>query len=119
MWATTERTPEAGALLHRLSTAVVHAPHLLDAQVGQVLRRKVSRGEIPQARALRALPALIDQRHEHTGPLAEIGWRLRHTVTFYDAMFVAVAASLCLPLVTGDQRLARAVASVCEVEPIG
>lgn len=46
-------------------------------------------------------------RYPH-GPLAARGWELRHNLTAYDAMYVALAESLEAPLVTCDAKLATA-----------
>lgn len=64
---------------------------------------------------LRDLPAL---RVRHAG-LVERVWALKETVTAYDAVYVAVAESLSLPLVTADRRLARAPGLRCDVEVLG
>ena len=120
--ATTADDAVAVRLRHRLERETVHAPHLLDAEVGNVLRRLAARGDTSadHARiALDALPALVDVRYEHTGALADAAWRLRHTITFYDALYAALAAGLGVPLVTQDRRLASASGLPCEVELVG
>ena len=48
-------------------------------------------------------------------PLMQSAWRLRDNVSAYDAMYVALASTLRVPLVTSDKRLARAVTGECEV----
>jgi predicted nucleic acid-binding protein len=47
-------------------------------------------------------------------PIAERVWELRHTITSYDAWYVAVAEALGLPLATTDERLARASGPSCD-----
>lgn len=94
-----------------LKESISNAPHLLDAEVGHALRRAVLSDEISeeQARAaLDALPYLIDNRYPHSPRLIEYTWQLRHNVTFYDALYVALATALDVPLLTGDSRLAAA-----------
>ena len=59
---------------------------------------------------------LIDQRFPHTGSLAGAAWDLRDNVTFYDALYVALAAALDVPLLTADARLTRAPGLPCQVE---
>lgn len=96
------------AVHQRIADADCHAPHLLDAEVGHVLRRSERLGKIGAdwaSSALAALPELIDHRYEHTGRLAESAWRLRHTITFCDGLYVALAAILAIPLLTADRRL--------------
>ena len=47
------------------------------------------------------------------GPFAERIWNLRHTVTSYDAWYVAVAEGLEFPLATLDDRLAQSKGPQC------
>jgi predicted nucleic acid-binding protein len=60
----------------------------------------------------------VDQRYPHTGSLADAAWELRDNVTFYDALYVALAAALDVPLLTADARLARAPGLPCQVEVV-
>lgn len=86
------------------------APHLLDAEVGQVLRRYVRSGELEAdvaGKRLWRLPDLPVERVEHE-LLVHVAWGLRDSVSFYDALYVALAQMLDEPLLTFDARLARA-----------
>lgn len=47
-------------------------------------------------------------------PVAERAWALRGAVTYYDAIYVALAELLEAPLVTLDEQLARAPGPRCE-----
>jgi predicted nucleic acid-binding protein len=88
----------------------MHAPHLLDIEVGSAMRRRLLLGEIDGARgalALDALTALPIVRHAHA-PLALRMWDLRGRVTFHDAAYIALAEALDLAVVTTDERLGRA-----------
>jgi predicted nucleic acid-binding protein len=88
----------------------LHAPHLLDLEVAQVLRRHAQAGAIDDERGRQALEDLADldvARHPHDLFLPRI-WELRARVTAYDAAYVALAEALAAPLVTLDRRLARA-----------
>lgn len=113
------RKDTVGIAAHKLITeATCHAPHLLDAEGGHVLRRGERAGEISEeiARtALRALPEMIDQRYPHTGRPAERAWELRHTITFYDGLYVALATVLDLPLLTADVKLCKAPGLSCRM----
>jgi len=97
----------------------LHAPHLLDAEVGQVLRRKVRGGYLPKAFApgrLRAARIAVAERYPHI-PLMDAAWQLHENVSFYDALYVALAARLGLPLVTTDSKLTEtSVELPCRVE---
>ena len=118
--ALVERTNEAHELRERLGRLGRHSPHLIDAEVGSVLRRRVAAGMLPAELAegaLRALDTLVVQRYPH-GPLAPTAWGLRHNFSYYDALYVALAARLRAPLLTADKRLANAPGLPCEVELI-
>ena len=108
----------AAPLLARLRTSTCHAPHLMDAEVGSVLRRAVRQGTVKAfiaGGALRALDSLIANRYPHS-ILAEGAWALRDNVTYYDALYVALAARLGCPLLTADARLARSPGLSCDVQ---
>ena len=86
----------------------LHAPHLLDLEIAQVLRRYVSGGELTPQRGKQALTDLADfpiRRYPHDLFLPRI-WALRHNVTAYDATYLALAESLAAPVLTCDTRLA-------------
>jgi predicted nucleic acid-binding protein len=107
------RTPAAEAVEARLfeERQTLHAPHLLDVEVTQVLRRYANAGEINEGRGSEALADLADfpiRRYPH-GFLLTRAWSLRHNFTAYDAVYVALAESLNARLLTHDQRLAAAV----------
>jgi len=98
----------------------LHAPHLADLEIVQVLRRYVREGDIDAetaAAALDDLRALDLQRHAHE-PFLERIWELRQTFTAYDAVYVALAELLDCVLLTGDARLSRAPGTTCDVEVI-
>jgi predicted nucleic acid-binding protein len=102
----------------RIAEATCHAPHLLDAEVGHVLRRGERCGEISEDTArtgLRALSEMIDYRYPHTGRIADKAWAMRQAITFYDALYVALAVMLDVPLLTSDGRLSKAPGLPCEV----
>jgi predicted nucleic acid-binding protein len=97
-----------GTLLDGRDT--LHAPHLLDVEVAQVLRRFVLRGELYESRAREAIDTLRQfplRRYPHEALLGRI-WALRDNLTAYDAAYVALAEGLRSPLVTRDRRLAAA-----------
>jgi len=90
------------------------APHLIDAEVGHVLRRGVRLGKFTADAAGRALWEVDDlpvERMEHE-PLIHVAWGLRDNFSFYDGLYVALALMLDEPLLTFDARLARSGAGV-------
>ncbi|CKL94749.1 Conserved protein of uncharacterised function with PIN domain [Mycobacterium tuberculosis] len=73
----------------------------------------------PKSRlAPRWMPCLISSTivTRHSPRLIEYTWQLRHNVTFYDALYVALATALDVPLLTGDSRLAAAPGLPCEIK---
>lgn len=114
------RTPAARAVEERLfePQQTLHAPHLLDIEVAQVIRRYAAKGEIDSARGRAALSDLADfpfRRYPHDFLLPRV-WDLRNNLTAYDAVYVALAEALDAPLLTRDQRLAAAAGHHARVE---
>lgn len=112
------KTGAADSFRRRLPSLRRHAPHLVDAEVGNVLRRHELSGRISPAEAAAALAAghaLVDHRYPHVGSLSQLAWTWRADVTFYDALYAALAARLGVPLITADGRLSRAPLP-CQVE---
>jgi predicted nucleic acid-binding protein len=86
------------------------APHLIDAEVGQAVRREAAAGRLDDDTAGDALLDLARmplRRIDHVG-LLHRAWDLRHNVSFSDGLYVALAEILEAPLLTLDRRLARA-----------
>lgn len=114
------RMPAGVALEARLlgPEEALHAPHLLDVEVVQVLRRYALSGEVGAERcrmALDDLAALPLNRYPHEFLLPR-AWELRDNLSAYDAMYVALAEALDAPLLTRDQRLASAPGHRARVE---
>lgn len=105
-------TPNGARVAQRLFTPgeTLHAPHLLDLEVAQVLRRYALAGELDSRRGLEALEDLSDLplTRYPDGLLLPRIWELRRTVTAYDAAYMALAEALAAPLVTCDPGLASA-----------
>jgi predicted nucleic acid-binding protein len=95
-------------LLRQRLSRTVHAPALVDAEVSSVIRGLASttkpNARISEGRALEML-------HDYAGlrivrhpmqPLQARAFEMRHNVTAYDAMYIALAEHLNLPLLTDD-----------------
>jgi predicted nucleic acid-binding protein len=98
----------------------LHAPHLLDVEVTQVLRRHVARGAITASRAEETLQDLLDlrvRRYPHVLLLRRV-WELRDNLTAYEAVYVALAEALDATLLTCDGKLALAPGHRAHVEVI-
>jgi predicted nucleic acid-binding protein len=98
----------------------LHAPHLIDLEVAQVLRRNAAAGTIAPARGKQALQALRDValvRYPHQVFLERI-WQLRDNFTAYDAAYIALAEALAATLLTCDRNLASPGSHRARVEVI-
>ena len=116
------RTPAAPAVGRRLldPRESLHAPHLIDLEAAQVLRRYAASGQISADRgreALDDLAALRLTRWPHDALIPRI-WALRANLTAYDAAYVALAEALDAPLLTRDIRLAASVGRRTKVEVV-
>ena len=110
-------------LSERLRSAIeIHAPHLIDVEVMNGLRRLVMRGALDADRASDAQRDLADLaivRYPHL-PLIDRMWSLRENLTAQEAVFVALAESLSFPLITCDARMAQApgIEATIELFPV-
>ena len=98
----------------------LHAPHLLDVEVAQVLRRYALAGEVAAERCRAALDDLAGlplTRYPHDFLMSRV-WDLRANLSAYDAVYVALAGALDAPLLTRDQRLANAPGHGARVEMV-
>src|SRR3981189_157436 len=89
------RPPAARAVEERLfePQQTLHAPHLLDIEVAQVIRRYAAKGEIDSERGRAALADLADfpfRRYPHDFLLPRV-WDLRNNLTAYEAGDAALA----------------------------
>jgi predicted nucleic acid-binding protein len=103
-----------------LPRQTLHAPHLLDVEVTQVLRRYAASGVVTASRAEEALQDLLDLRLRRYPHVLLLGraWELRDNLTAYDAMYVALAEMLDATLVTCDARIASASGHRARVQVI-
>ncbi len=114
------RTPAATMLRDRLldSAEIACAPHVIDLEVAQVLRRYVAAGEMSAERGAEAIQDFKDLPIERFPDdlLLERIWQLRDSLTAYDAAYVALAEVLAASLLTRDGRLARSRGHRAEIE---
>jgi predicted nucleic acid-binding protein len=94
---------------------LLYAPELVRVEVMNVLRRLERAEQITTAEANGAREDLTQLEIEQFPfePFSARIWELRHTVTSYDAWYVAVAEELGYPLATLDRRLARTAGPKC------
>lgn len=94
----------------------LYAPELVRVEATNVLRRLERAKQItePEANAAQQDLMELDVELFPFEPFNERIWELRHTVTSYDAWYVALAEELRIPLATLDERLTRADGPKCE-----
>lgn len=111
--------PGAEAVRHRLAADRDHAaPHIVDVEVFDVIRREHLHGRLDATAASQAVEDLRlwpGERFGHRLLLARC-WQLRDTVRGWDATYVALAEALDAVLLTTDQRLADATGPTCRIE---
>jgi predicted nucleic acid-binding protein len=98
-----------------------HAPELLDVELLHALRRLVATGALGEERAQHVredVGALRIRRYPHR-PLVDRAWELRARLTPSDAIFVALAEILEMPLVTCDPLLASTTDHGAKIELVG
>jgi predicted nucleic acid-binding protein len=96
----------------------LHAPHLFDLEVTQVLRRLALQGVISVRRSDEAVHDLLDlrvTRYPHLVLVPRI-WQLRHNFSAYDAAYIVLAEKIGAALVTRDARLTSASGHAATVE---
>jgi predicted nucleic acid-binding protein len=114
-----DREPDPGLVQRLGDDGDLHAPHLVDVEILHALRglvrgRKLSADRAADVRSDVAALAITRYGHE---PLADRVWALRDNLTAYDAVFVALAEALEVPLITCDARLAAAARTIVELHP--
>jgi len=96
----------------------LHAPHLIDVEVAQVLRRLARENIVSQSRAKQAIQDLLDlrmTRYPHSVLLGR-AWQLRHNLSAYDAVYVALAEKIGAVLISRDSRLSSAPGHRASIE---
>lgn len=107
----------AGPARRALADERLHAPHLIDSEIANGLRRSVAARRMREDAARLALDRwarLGLTRYPVVGLLDRV-WELRQNVSAYDASYVALAELLDCALVTADSRLGRAPGLRCAI----
>ncbi len=107
----------AGPARRALADDQLHAPHLIDSEIANALRRQVAAQRLEAAAAWTALDQwrqLGMTRYPAVGLLERV-WELRENLSAYDASYIALAELLDCTLVTADARLGRAPRSRCSI----
>lgn len=117
--ALTEPGSPAAKLLSA-DDAVFQVPSIFDAEVLSALRGLVRGGKFDHGAAadLIADLMLFPVDRWHLSPLLPRMWELRDNLTPYDAAYVALAELTGTLLVTGDERIAAAPGTRCEIQII-
>lgn len=82
------------------------------------MRRLEGSGQLTAQRARLALDDLVDMPLRIAGhrDLLLPSWGLRHNITAYDGLYIALSEASGAVLVTADARLARATGPRCRIE---
>ena len=115
--AMVESSPRGDWASSELYGESIAGPEILLAESSNVLRLLEQSGKVSRAEIAEAHRELMrtDIKLHPFAPFAARVWELRHNLTAYDAWYVAVAESLDCPLVTLDERLARAPGPTCPI----
>ncbi len=105
----------------RLGDEELIAPHLIDSEVTNVLRRLVLGGALTEKQGALAFDGFtrLTLTRFPADWLRPRMWALRHNLSGYDATYVALAEmTIATTLLTTDVRLANAPGIRCPVEVI-
>lgn len=105
-------------LIRRMTDTSLHAPYILDAEFLHGVRGLLRGGKMTLDRANDARRDfyLLHVIRYPLGRIAERIWSLRDNLTAYDASYIALAEALECPLVTTDDKLAKASGHFAAVE---
>ena len=109
--------PDGEWVTQTVGAGQIAAPSLMQYETANVIRRHEIAGHVSADQAAQAHADLLDLAIE-LWPyelLAARAWDLRHTLSIYDAAYVALAEAATLTLVTLDKRLAKAPGIECRI----
>ena len=106
-----------GQARRALASEQLHAPHLIDSEVANALRRGVGAKRLDAAAGWTALDAFrrLGMTRYPVFSLLDRVWELRENLSAYDAPYVALAELLDCNLLTADARLSRAPGIRCPI----
>lgn len=107
----------AGPARRVLANEQLHAPHLIDSEVANGLRRRVAAQQLGADEGWNALDAFrrLGMTRYPVFALLDRVWQLRENLSAYDASYVALAELLDCTLLTADARLSRAPGIRCPI----
>lgn len=107
----------AGPARRALASEQLHAPHLIDSEVANGLRRRVAAQQMGADVGWTTLDAFrrLGMTRYPTFSLLDRVWELRDNLSAYDAAYVALAELLDCSLLTADARLSRAPGVRCPI----
>jgi predicted nucleic acid-binding protein len=110
----------AGAARRAMAREQLHAPHLIDSEVANALRRAIAAKRVDAEAAWAALNAWrrLGMTRYPAHSLLERIWEHRDNLSAYDGTYVALAELLDCSLLTADARLARAAGIACPITVI-
>ena len=96
------------------------APHIIDAEVINGIRKNLRLGNLTESRAAQAIEDLqkLPLERMQTTLLNPRIWELRNNFTPYDASYIVLAEDYLVPFLTRDQKLVAAVKAHTKVELI-
>ncbi len=112
-WHVDEIHADAARRLLSDDTPALHAPDLVFPELGNILWKKIRRGELTdeQARRIGHLVALPPLEVHPSAPLLEAALEIAISTgrTVYDSLYLALAVQLNCRMVTADERLYHAL----------
>lgn len=119
-WLLPERGSDSAVRLLEPGGPALHVPELFDAELGNMLWKRVRRNELAAADAAALVPLVCGipaKRHRHDALLeGALALALDLSITVYDALYVALAVALNAPLATFDRWLVVRASQVVEVD---
>jgi predicted nucleic acid-binding protein len=112
-WHVAEIHAEATLRLLGDDAPELHVPDLMFPEVGNILWKKIRRGDLSeeQARGIAHLVVVAPLEVHPSAPLLEAAFEIamRTGRTVYDSLYVALAVHLACRLVTADEKLYNAL----------